>query len=220
MHNKQEGQRGEYMAKSVASYQSIALDIAKRIVNDEFPIGTRLSGRTLLASQYRISPETIRKAIGILKENNVVAVSQGKEITVLSTQQAHLFIEHRKEMLSAYSLKQELEILMKKKENNDRQFRKIVTEIMCYSDKLKNIAPYNPVEIRILQDWRVVGNSLKEIDLWSNTGATLVAIRRGTEIIISPGPNEILQGEDRIIVVGASDVLQTVIDFFSTLQRQ
>ena len=208
------------MAKSIPAYQSIALDIAKRIINDEFPVGAKIFGRTLLASQYSISPETIRKAMAILKDANVVAVSQGKEVIVLSSQQAYHFVEHHKEMISAYSLRQELEMLIDKKEENDRQFRKIVTEIMCYSDKLKNLAPYNPVEIRILQNSMVVGESLKDLNLWYTTGATVVAIRRGIEIIISPGPGEVLQGEDRIVVVGSNDVLKKVTDFLSKVKEQ
>ena len=198
---------------SPASYQSIALDIAKRIANDEFPVGSKMSGRTLLASQYRVSPETIRKAVAILKEANVVAVSQGKEITVMSSQQALHFIEHNKEMMSAYSLRQELEMLIGRKEDNDRQFRKIVTQIMRYSDRLKNLTPFNPVEVRISSRSRVLGESLEAIRLWHHTGATVVAIRRGTEIIVSPGPNAVLQVDDRIVVVGSNDVLQKVTDF-------
>lgn len=203
------------MHKTVASYQSIALDIANRIVNAEFLAGDKISGRTLLASQYKVSPETIRKAVAILKETNVVAVSQGKEIVVMSPQQAYLFIEHHKEMASAYSLKQELEILLEKKEETDRVFRKNVTEIMRYSDRLKNLRPYNPVEIRIVKHSAAVGRSLADIKLWHNTGATIVAIRRSTEIIVSPGPNAVLQFEDRIVVVGTNDVLQTVTDFIN-----
>lgn len=203
------------MAKAVASYQSIALDIAKRIINDEFPVGTKISGRTLLASQYSVSPETIRKAIGILKNANVVNVSQGKEIIILSSQQAYNLIEHHKEIISAYSLKQELEMLLEKKEETDRQFRKIVTEIMRYSDRLKNLDPYNPVEIRVSPNATVVGKSLETLDLWHNTGATIVAIRRETEIMISPSPDTILQSDDRIVVVGSTAMLQNVFDFIS-----
>ena len=203
------------MKKKVASYQSIALDLAKRIVNDEFLVGEKISGRTLLASQYNVSPETVRKAVAMLKETNVVAVSQGKEIVVLSAEQATHFIEQHKEMVSAYSLKQELEILLEKKEETDKEFRKNVTQIMRYSDRLKNLTPYNPVEIRILNHSAVVGKTLAEIRLWHNTGAMIVAIRRSTQIIVSPGPNAVLEAKDRIVVVGPSDVLQKVTAFIS-----
>lgn len=210
---------GVYVAKLSASYQSIALDIAKRIISNEFPVGAKISGRTFLASQYSVSAETIRKAIAILKDANVVAVSQGKEIIVLSAQQAHYFIEHQTEINAAYSLRQALEMLIEKKEENDRQFHEIVAEIMRYSDRLKNLAPYNPVEIRILHNSVVVGKTLEDIRLWHNTGATIVAIRRENEIIISPGPSVILQGEDRIVVVGSNDSLQKVRELTNKLKE-
>ncbi|MFD1774888.1 GntR family transcriptional regulator [Paenibacillus rhizophilus] len=60
-------------------YKSIALDIAGRIVSGEFPVNSKISGRSILAGKYQVSPETIRKAIGLLKEENIVSVSQGKE---------------------------------------------------------------------------------------------------------------------------------------------
>lgn len=201
------------MSTKGAKYQAIAVDIAKRILNNEFAIGEKVSGRTLFASQYSVSPETIRKAISLLKEVNVVGVSQGKEITILSKQQADHFVEHNKEMLSAYSLKQELEFLLQQKESNDKQFHKIVNEIMAYSDRLKNLAPYNPVEVRIISDSWCIGKTLQQINLWHHTGATIVAIRRDTEVIISPGPLAILAENDRIVIVGNQNVLQKVVTF-------
>ena len=45
---------------SVAIYAKIAMDIANRIVNGEIPEGKRLSGRSLMSSEYGVSPETIR----------------------------------------------------------------------------------------------------------------------------------------------------------------
>ena len=201
------------MKRALAVYRSIALDIAKRILNEEFPEGTKISGRTLLASQYSVSPETIRKAVSILKEANIVSVSQGKEILVASKQQAQHFILHHLEMFSAYSLRQELELLMEKKDENDRQFHKIVDQIMHYSDRLKNLTPYNPVEVLIPAQSAIVGKALKDIRLWHNTGATVVAIRRGTELIVSPGPDAVLNADDRIVAVGTYDVFSQVSNF-------
>ena len=55
---------------SLPVYQTIALDLARRIINQEFSVGEKISGRTLLAGQYSVSPETIRKAIFLLKDGN------------------------------------------------------------------------------------------------------------------------------------------------------
>ena len=198
-----------------AIYRSISLDIAQRIINDEFPEGTKLSGRSLLASQYNVSPETIRKAISLLKEEGVVNVSQGKEITILSVQKSYLFIEHCKSSDSVYSLRQDAEILLKKKREMDNHLEDILKNIINYSDRLRNLSPYNPVEIEVIAGSHVSGKKICDIKLWQHTGATIVAIRRGTEIIISPGPGAVIKAYDRIVVVGKSDVLERSIAYIN-----
>jgi K+/H+ antiporter YhaU regulatory subunit KhtT len=194
-------------------YLSIALDLAQRIINDEFPIGTKISGRTLLASHYNVSSETIRKAVVLLKDANVVSVSQGKEVVVLSTEEAYHFIEHQKSIQSVYSLKQELELLLAQKRETDRRFEQILNDIIGYSDRLKNLTPYNPVEIKTPEKSHAVGKTIAQLKLWQHTGATIVAIRRGTEIIISPGPLAVIESNDSIVVVGKDDVLEQTTNF-------
>ena len=148
---------------NVPIYQKIALDIARRIVNQEFAVGQKISGRTLLASQYAVSPETIRKALFLLKDANIVSVSQGKEMQITSSEQAFLFLTHQQEKASAYSLKQDLELLLREKDDIDLRFRKITTEIIHYSDRLKNITPYNPMELEIPNPSTLIGKSLREL---------------------------------------------------------
>lgn len=201
------------MTTFMPMYQSIALDLAQRIINDEFPVGSKISGRTLLSSHYNVSSETIRKAVVLLKDANVVSVSQGKEIVINSIDEAYHFIEHHKSMESVYSLKQELEIMLEQKQELDHRFAQILNEIIGYSDRLKNLSPYNPIEIRTPAESHVIGKTIAELKLWQHTGATVVAIRRGTEIIISPGPLAVIQPDDRIVVVGKDDVLQQMNDF-------
>lgn len=189
-------------------YRSIALDIAQRIINGDFAKGAKLSGRTLLASQYNVSPETIRKAIGLLNSEGVVSVSQGKEITVVSVEKAYAFIEHYKSSESIYSLRKEIELLLKQKQELDARFEMMLTDIINYSDRLRNLTPYNPLEIEVDEAAHVVGKSISELQMWQHTGATVVAIRRGAEVMISPGPLAKLQTGDRIVLVGDSEVLQ------------
>ncbi len=196
-----------------AIYLSIAIDVAQRIVNDEFAVGSRLSGRTLLASQYNVSSETIRKAIMLLRDANVVSVSQGKEITVISVEEAYRFIEHHKSMQSVYSLKQEIEMLLAQKYEIDRRLESILSDIIQYSDRLKHLTPYNPIEIKVPEFSHISGKTIADIKLWQCTGATVVAIRRGTEIIISPGPLAVVQADDRLVVVGDAEVLNRTLNF-------
>jgi len=201
------------MPSAFPMYHSIALDIAQRIVNNEFSVGSRISGRTLLASHYNVSSETIRKAIALLKDANIVSVSQGKEVVVLSIEEAYPFITHHKSMQSVYSLKQELEALLTQKLVIDKRLQEIFSEIVGYSDRLKNLNPYNPIEIKVPFDSHLVGRSVADIKFWQSTGATIVAIRRDRKIDISPGPDAIIEPDDRLIIVGKSNILQKATQF-------
>ena len=191
-------------------YESIAIDVAGRIVDGDISIGQKISGRTLLASHYNVSPETIRKAMGLLAQANVISVSQGKEVIVQSVEQAEEFLRHHMSMLSAYSLKQELEILIEKKREINNQFDEILTQITRYTDRLRNLQPFNPVEVAVSEFSSANGRSVAQLMLWQKTGATLIAIRRGTEVIISPGSGAILQSGDRLLVVGSGNILEKV----------
>jgi K+/H+ antiporter YhaU regulatory subunit KhtT len=201
-------------------YRSIALDLAQRIINGEFSEGKKMSGRTILASHYNVSPETVRKAIALLKVKNVVSVSQGKEVTVLSSENAYGFIEHYKSSESVYSLKQDIEILLKQKRTIDAKLEDLLIDIINYSYRLRNLTPYNPVEVDVQEEGFIAGRTIAEVKLWQHTGATIVAIRRGTEIIISPGPEAKIHPHDRVVIVGDSGVLDRTTEFINRPQSR
>lgn len=185
-----------------AGYKSIALDIAQRIVSGELPENSKMSGRSLLAGQYHVSPETIRKAMVLLKEEGIVSVSQGKEITIVSAVKAYEYISRNNYLQSVYSLKQEIEHLMVEKRGVDRKFEILLNDIIEASDRLKNLKPYNPVELKIKPGTHVIGKTIAGLSFWQNTGATIIALRRGINVSISPGPHVVLRENDVIVVVG------------------
>jgi Putative regulatory, ligand-binding protein related to C-terminal domains of K+ channels len=198
-----------------AGYKSIALDIAQRIVSGEIPEGSKISGRSILAGQYHVSPETIRKAIGLLKEENIVSVSQGKEIAIVSSSKAHEYITKNNYLKSAYSLRQDLQLLLKEKQVMDRRFESLFLEIIEASDRLKNLRPYNPVELSIKSHSPVIGMSIANLQFWQNTGATIIALRRGTNVSISPGPHVVLLEGDVLVVVGNDKVYEKTEEFIN-----
>lgn len=198
-----------------AGYKSIALDIAQRIVSGEIPVKSKISGRSLLAGQYHVSPETIRKAIGLLKDENIVSVSQGKEITILSDGNAYEYITRNHYFKSVYSLRQDLQLLLRQKQEMDRKFESLLGEIIEASDRLKNLKPYNPMDIRIAPESPVIGMTIGNLQFWQNTGATIIAIRRGTEVSISPGPHVVIREGDILIVVGDEKIYEKTESFIN-----
>ncbi|PZE19636.1 TrkA C-terminal domain-containing protein [Paenibacillus xerothermodurans] len=206
--------------QEIVGYKSIALDIAHRIVSGEFPVQSKISGRTLLASHYNVSPETIRKAIGLLKDEDIVSVSQGKEIMVISDHNAYEYITRNNYLKSVYSLKQDLEQLLAQKKEIDHKFEALLSEITTTSDRLKNLKPYHPVEITVSEHSHAVGKTIADLQFWQNTGATILALRRGTQVSISPGPHVILGANDVIVVVGDGHVQEKTEHFINRFQPE
>ena len=201
--------------QEISGYRAIALDIAHRIVSGEFAVHTRISGRSLLASHYQVSPETIRKALVLLKDENIVSVSQGKETIVTSDQHAHDYITKSNYMKSVYSLKQDLELLLLEKKAIDNKFEDVLKDFIGFSDRLQNLKAYHPVEIKVNTGSHAVGQSISNLQFWQKTSGTIVALRRGTQVTISPGPHVILQENDVIVVVGDGQVFQRTVDFMN-----
>ncbi|MDI6602033.1 MAG: TrkA C-terminal domain-containing protein [Thermoanaerobacteraceae bacterium] len=194
-------------------YQQIALDIARRIVKGEFLEGKRLHGRSNLAGLYNVSPETIRRAVSLLEDMDVVTSEQGSGITVKSKEAAYKYIDRFNEKDTLDSLRNELSRLLQTKKEIDERFEETIMKISDYASRLKNINPYNPVEIEIKKGSHVIGKSITELKFWQNTGATIIAIRRGNDIILSPGPyNEINEG-DVLVLVGDEDILKNTMEF-------
>ena len=81
---------------STPAYLKIAIDIASRIVNGGFLEGEKLSGRSTLVSIYNVSPETIRRAIALLRDMNVVEVEEKSGIRICSRDNALKFLEQFK----------------------------------------------------------------------------------------------------------------------------
>ena len=69
-----------------AQYLQIARDLAERIARGELPEGSRIYGRSVMASEYNVSPETIRRALRLLSDMKVVEVKPQSGAVVLSQQ--------------------------------------------------------------------------------------------------------------------------------------
>ncbi|MDI3529679.1 MAG: hypothetical protein PWQ23_1498 [Thermoanaerobacter sp.] len=192
-------------------YEYIAFDIAKRIVDGEFNEDERLYGRSNLAGLYKVSPETIRRAISLLQDMGVVVSEQGKGVIVKSKEAAQRYINQFNEKQTLEVLKNELAKIAEGRKKLDERLETILLKFIEYANRLKNISDFNPVEIRVNEKSTAVGKTLAELKFWDVTGATVIAIRRGEEVIISPGPNEQIKGGDYLVLVGSKEAFKKSI---------
>ena len=86
-----------------SQYLQIALDIAGRIACGELPEGSRIYGRSVMASEYNVSPETIRRALRLLADMKVVDIQKQSGVQVLSADSA-LMLSCRRAHMPSFSV--------------------------------------------------------------------------------------------------------------------
>lgn len=182
-------------------YHQIAIDIANRIVKDEFSLGTKIYGRSKLAGEYNVSPETIRRSMKLLEDMDIVEVYPGSGIVVKSVDEAHTFIEKFKLMDSVSSIRTNITNLMKQRRKLEDDIDRSINKLINYSERFKNTSLFSPMEIEILENSKILGKTIIETNFWQNTGATIIGIRRGEKTILSPGPYATFCAGDYFILI-------------------
>jgi K+/H+ antiporter YhaU regulatory subunit KhtT len=207
----------EYMPEEYSApiYAKIALDLAGKIAGGELTEGQRLSGRSLLAAQYRVSPETIRRAVQLLEDTNIVAVFAGSGVVIASRAEAIKDTERHRVIAGVHSIRDEIKRLLKEKAAIEEKLNVMVERLEEMAERLQNIRPIYPYEIVVSVQSPLIGKSINEAKFWQNTGATIVAIRRDEQIIYSPGPYAVFQPGDLLFVTGDPGVDQRVASFLS-----
>ena len=126
---------------TVPIYQKIALDLANKIHTGDIKEGSTLYGRSILAGKYNVSPETIRRAIKLLEDIDIVESIKGKGVTVLSSDNALSFIKKYEDITNISSYKSNLYRLLENKAKIDNDIILTLNKILDYSDRLEVINP-------------------------------------------------------------------------------
>ena len=186
-----------------AQYLQIALDLASRIASGELPEGTRIYGRSVMASEYSVSPETIRRALRLLADMKVVEVKPQSGAVVLSADNARRYIETFEEV-DVHALQIQLKELLGKYTELNRRMTDVVAALVKSRDTFSAAeGPLPNYEVQVPKNSPLIGKSIGSLKFWQSTGGTIIAIRRGQTVILSPGPYAELYDGDVIILVGS-----------------
>jgi len=187
---------------SAARYIKIAQDICSRIVSGEYPEGSILKGRSVLASFYNVSPETIRKSVNLLAREGIVNIKRGVGIFILSVLHAQQFEEKWKDKTLVQNKYENLLKLLQEKKDLD-------TEIDTAIKDMKDSFAYQTkesvqlLEIMIPEKSWIDGKKIGEVYFYNYTEATIVAVISKDEgnAKTSVGPDYVLHAEDKLIFV-------------------
>ena len=202
-------------------YLLIALDIANRIAKEELVEDKKLSGRSLFASEYNVSPETIRRALKLLADMKVVDIKHNSGVYVLSIDNAKRYIEHFDGFTKQVELQKDFENALAKQKELNQQLESLAAEIIRKGSAFASVTtPFVHYEIKIPVDSEIIGENIGKIKFWQETGATIVAIKRANYMILSPGPYAELYANDTIIFVGNEGCHQAVSSFLNRKEEE
>ena len=203
-----------------AQYLQIARDLAARIAKGEFPEGGKLFGRSMLASEYSVSPETIRRALRLLADMKVVEIKAQSGAKVLSTDNAKRYIANFEENISPQSLRQQFSEILEQYEALHQQMVQFTRALLKNRAHVVEGEPLPNYEITVPKGSPVIGKSLGELKFWQCTGGTIVAIRRGANTILSPGPYAELYDGDVVILVGTPAAAEASVQLVAVEKKQ
>lgn len=191
-----------HAATEQAVYKQIAIDIASKVVNGSYRPGQKIHGRSTLASQYNVSPETVRRAVFLLNQVGVLQVRQGAGITILSVENAEEFLSKSNERQSLDTIKNHIDRLMLEQKQLNSRLQENINILLDANDRFNYLNPLTPFELAIEEGCPLVGQTIASVHFWNNTGATIIAIRRKGSTILSPGPHAQFFAGDHILIVG------------------
>ncbi len=195
------------------TYIKIAFDMAGRIYRGELKEGQKIHGRSVLSSEYNVSPETIRRAMSLLEDLEVIKVSQGSGIFITSRQNAVTFLKRFEDRETISKLKNEITEHMAEKQSLEQKINENLQKIIDYSTRLKTVNPLDPVEVEIPPGSPLIGKTISDSKFWQYTGGTIIGIRRNGAILISPGPYAGFEAKDVVVVVGDTGLLERIKNY-------
>ena len=198
-----------------AVYLRIALDVAKRIASGALSEGTKMYGRSVMASEYGVSPETIRRSLKLLSDTGIVQVNQNSGAVVLSMENAKNYVGRFDEYDSVKALQNQLRKSVREHAQLTKKIQEIVTEISTISVRSTTKSPFTNYELDIPSGSPCEGKTLQELHFWQETGATIIAIKRKNQLFLSPGPYFSLEQADTVVFIGEERSAYTVQNFVS-----
>lgn len=204
---------------TIPRYLTIAVNLSSRIASGEIPEDEKLKGRSVLSTEYNVSPETIRRAMSILSDKKVVRVVPGKGIIVFSRKNALQFLESFKTNETITDLRKQLSIKFEEKKKIDENIIDLVNRIIQSStDRRSDLI--KPIDIVIPENSHVIGKSIGELQIWHNTGATIIGIIQDNKVVISPGPYYEFHQNERVLIVGDANVINRFNSYVSRAEEK
>ncbi|MGM0137737.1 hypothetical protein IGI65_000139 [Enterococcus sp. DIV0755b] len=199
---------------TIPRYQQIAVEIAERIVENRYKEGEKIHARSTLASNFNVSPETARKAINVLVDLGIMDVRHGSGAYVASREKAQNYLAQYKDVHSIQELKSEILSSVERQQQELENFSGLLDTLVNQTKRIQQTAPFLPYEIQLDHTANHLDKSIKDLNIWQETGATVVALQHEDRLLLSPGPYVKFEAGETVFFVGDELVFQRMMNFF------
>ncbi len=183
-------------------YLQIAIDFARKIAEQQYEVGDRVFARSAVASQYNVSSETARRAMCVLEDMKIVSAEKGSGVHILSIENAVAFLHQYQSTRTLTDLRSELMDNLNELQNIKNKISTNLDQLVDKTDRFKDVSPFVPYEYLVPEDSPLNGKTLAETNFWHHTMATIVAIQRQGDLILSPGPYALIKAKDILFFIG------------------
>ncbi|WP_156008577.1 TrkA C-terminal domain-containing protein [Streptococcus ruminantium] len=198
-----------------SKFQKIAVEVAKKIAIGDYPVGSSIKSRSTLSATFGVSHETIRKAMNILADLHIVTLKQGSGATILSKERAIEFLD---DFESTNDIETQKNNILEQIKEQERHLKKLSGLVSIYLEQTKLVNkkyPLDPYGLRLSADSEFIGMQLLDAQIWHKTGATIVAIERNNELLLSPSPYQTFQKNDTIYFIGEEPSYARMVNIFN-----
>lgn len=197
-------------------YSKVACDLASKIASGTLAEGERFSGRSLMSTQYSVSPETIRRALKMLSDMGIIEVRENIGSRVLSKQRAREYVEHFEVQRSLLEQRGELARLLEERKMLDERITEAINQITDLSDRFRSSDRLRTYEFLIREQSAIAGKTISDIQFRQRTGATIVALKSVDKVTLSPAPQSVLRVGDTLVVACDISMVETVVEFVNS----
>ncbi|CAM3089932.1 TrkA C-terminal domain-containing protein [Leuconostoc rapi] len=195
-------------------YRKIAYQIAKKIADNEYAVGSKLHARSTLSVAFGVSSETARKAVSVLADLQIVKPIHGSGVEVLSREKAKTFLNQAQETSNVQTIHTQINHLITNQKEEIKALENNLALLFEQNQRVQRHSPLSPYELELNDESPKFGQSIGSLTLWQNTGATIVALMHNDDLVISPGPYAVIERGDTLYFVGKETAVNAVQNFF------
>ncbi|CAK8053462.1 GntR family transcriptional regulator [Eupransor demetentiae] len=196
-------------------YHKVAQEIAQDIVDNHFLVGQKLHARSTLAATYGVSAETARKAVSVLADLAIVKPVHGSGVEVLSRGKAQDFLSQASASNNIQATNREIKEILKRQKEDLTSLNQLLGLLADQTQQVRQQSPMAPHEFIPDDDSQKLHQSIGTLNIWQNTGATVVAILHQDELVLSPGPYAVIEPGDTVYFVGPDKSVLAMQQFFA-----